>query len=728
MEIFLSYTVVGIVAGCVYALIATGLVVTYNTTGIFNFAHGAIAMVGAYTYWQFEDAAQGWGINPVISLIIVLFVLAPLFGLIVERVLMRPLQGASVDLTLVVTLGLLLFLVGVAQLAWDPSVTRNLPYFFNGAGFRLGYVQVNYHEIVAVVATVGIALGLRVLFNNTRTGIAMRAVVDNPDLLAMAGGQPTRVRQLSWALSCSLAALAGILLAPIARLDILLLTLLVVDGYGAAIIGRLRSLPLAVGGAMAIGLGQNYLNGYLHSGFLHRIQFTIPMVVLFVMLILLPQDRLKSASFADAISPRVAALKPSLIWGAILIGGTALASLGLSDVNMRTGANGFALALILLSLLLLTGYGGMVSICQVSMAGLGAIAMGHVASGGSLLGVLAAIGLSGAVGAALAFPTLKMRGLYLALATFAFATVMDQAVFTQVFGTGGNLAIGRPHIPGIPTQSDQAWMMICCIVFTAAAIGLSGAVGAALAFPTLKMRGLYLALATFAFATVMDQAVFTQVFGTGGNLEIGRPHIPGIPTQSDRAWMMICCIVFTVAAVVVLAVRRSSFGRKLVAVNDSPAACATLGVNVNYTKLIVFTASAMMCGVAGVLIGGVTHQVDALTFPALFSLVALLLARVGGINTATGVLLGAFVFALFPVFVPHLPHVLHNQYLLTGIAAVSVGRDPNGMGGRIAQACDYIRKMFGFEPKPAFVPTGEVTGTLASVFLEEEGSLVSAGH
>jgi branched-chain amino acid transport system permease protein len=649
MEIFLSYTVVGIVAGCVYALIATGLVVTYNTTGIFNFSHGAIAMVGAYSYWQFQDDAQGWGINPVISLILVLFVLAPIFGLIVERVLMRPLQGAPVDLTLVVTLGLLLFLVGVAQISWDPNVTRNLPSFFNGDGFRIGYVQVTYHEVVAVVATVAIAIGLRILFNKTRTGIAMRAVVDNPDLLAMAGGQPIRVQQLAWSLSCSLAALAGILLAPIARLDILLLTLLVVDGYAAAVIGRLRSLPLAVGGAMAIGLGQNYLAGYLHNGFLARIQFTIPMVVLFVMLILLPQDRLKSASFSGAVAPRVAGLKSSVIWGAVLIAGTALVSLGLSDINLRTGANGFALALVLLSLMLLTGYGGMVSICQMSMAGLGAIAMGHVASGGSLLGVLAAIGLSGAVGAALAFPTLKMRGLYLALATFAFATVMDQAVFTQVFGTGGNLAIGRPHIPGIPTQSDQAWMMVCCVVFTIAAIG-------------------------------------------------------------------------------VLAVRRSSFGRRLVAVNDSPAACATLGVNVNYTKLIVFTASAMMCGVAGVLIGGVTKQVDTLTFPALLSLVALLLARVGGINTATGVLLGAFTFAMFPVFVPHLPHWLHNQFLLTGIAAVSVGRDPNGIGGRIADAAEYLRKQFGMTPKPSFTPTGGVTGTAAAVFLEEEGHLVSAGH
>jgi branched-chain amino acid transport system permease protein len=242
------------------------------------------------------------------------------------------------------------------------------------------------------------------------------------------------------------------------------------------------------------------------------------------------------------------------------------------------------------------------------------------------------------------------------------------------------------------------------------------------------MRGLYLALATFAFATVMDQAVFTQVFGTGGNLAIGRPHIPGIPTQSDQAWMMVCCIVFTAAAIGVLALRRSSFGRKLVAVNDSPAACATLGVNVNYTKLIVFTTSAMMCGLAGVLIGGVTKQVDTLTFPALLSLVALLLARVGGINTATGVLLGAFTFALFPVFVPHLPHILHNQFLLTGIAAVSVGRDPNGIGGRIAQGADYLRKAFGMEPKPAFVATGPVAGTAAAVFLEEEGNLVSAGH
>src|SRR3954465_1027311 len=350
------------------------------------------------------------------------------------------------------------------------------------------------------------------------------------------------------------------------------------------------------------------------------------MGVLFVVFILLPQDRLRTASFSGAVAPRVAGLKASVIWGAVLILGTVVVSGGLSGPNLRTAANGFALALVLLSLLLLTGYGGMVSVCQLTFVGLGAVAMGRVGGhSGSLLGVLAAIGFAAAVGFLLALPTLKMRGLYLALATFAFAAVMDQAVFTQLFGTGGNQLVARPNIPGVPTSSDRAFLILSAVVFTVAAIG-------------------------------------------------------------------------------VLAVRRSSFGRRLVAVNDSPAACATLGVNVNWPKLVVFSASAAMCGVAGVLIGGVARQVDALTFPALLSLVALLLARVGGINTATGVLLGAFTFALFPVFVPHLPHILHNQFLLTGIAAISVGRDPNGIGGRIAQGADHVRRAFGWTPKPAFVP------------------------
>src|SRR3954464_14275249 len=144
MAIFLSFTVVGLVAGCVYALIATGLVVTYNTTGIFNFAHGAIAMFGAYTFWQLTNSDQGWGWPAPLALVVVLFVLAPAFGLVIERLLMRPLRGAWAHCTLVVRLGLLLFRVGRAQVILNPNQVRTLLSFFSGSGFRLVYVQVSW--------------------------------------------------------------------------------------------------------------------------------------------------------------------------------------------------------------------------------------------------------------------------------------------------------------------------------------------------------------------------------------------------------------------------------------------------------------------------------------------------------------------------------------------------------------------------------------------------------
>lgn len=645
MSLFLSYVVVGAVTGCVYALIATGLVVTYTTTGIFNFGHGAIAMASAFTFWQLW---QGWNLNIWLSAALVLFVIAPAFGLVIERVLMRPLEGASADMSVVVTLGLLLFLVGGANYLWNPTIGRSLPLFFHGAGFQVAGLLITYEQLMAALSVVAVAIGLRLLFRQARIGIALRAVVDNSDLLAMAGGRPMRVKQLAWAMSCSLAALAGILLAGINQLNVLNLTLLVVDGYAAAVIGRLRNLPLAIGGALGIAVGQSLLFGYLpQSGFTSRIQDIIPIVVLFIVLIVLPQDQLRTASFTGSVPPRVAGLKSSLGAGAAVIAIAAVVSGSLSGSNLRTGAQGFAIAIVLLSIVLLTGYGGMASLCQMTFAGLGAYAMGNVAHGGSWLGVLAAVGLSAAVG------------------------------------------------------------------------GL-------VALPTLRLRGLYLALATFAFASIMDSAFFQESLGTGGSLPIGRVRIPGIPTQSDRAFFVECAVVFVVCAVGVLALRRGPFGRKLVAANDSPAACATLGVNVNSTKLIAFMVSAGMAGLAGVLYGGSPGSVNANYFASLVSLTVLLLARVGGINTATGALLGAASLTFFAVIAPHSNLLAQLQYLLTGLAAVSVGRDPNGIAGRVFGAFERLRTTRPPSAMPTTTPTAS-GGTPAAVFIAEEGEgLVAA--
>jgi branched-chain amino acid transport system permease protein len=642
VTLFLGYLIVGTVTGCIYALIASGLVVTYTTTGVFNFAHGAIAMVAAYTFWQFW---QGWHLNVLLSVVLVLVVVAPLFGLIIERVLMRPLEGATADLPIVVTLGLLLMLVGIANLRWNPTVGRHLPLFFNGASFQVVGLYVSYEQLITALSLVVVAIGLRLLFRQARIGIALRAVVDNSDLLAMAGGRPVRVKQLAWVMSCSLAAFAGILLAGLTQLNVLDLTLLVVDGYAAAVIGRLRSLPMAIGGALAIAIGQSIFFGYIpQSGFVSRIQDIIPIVVLFIVLIVLPQDRLRTATFTGSVPPRVASLGSSIGVGAAVIVVAVVVSGSLSSSNLKTGAQGFSYALVLLSILLLTGYGGMVSLCQMTFVGLGAYAMGNVANGGSWLGVLAAIALSATVGALVALPTLRLRGLYLALATFAFAAIMDSAFFNESLGTGGSLPIGRVKIPGIPTQSDRAFFVLCCVTFVLCAVG-------------------------------------------------------------------------------VLAIRRGPFGRKLVAANDSPAACATLGVNVNSTKLIAFTVSAGLAGLAGVLYGGSPGSVQAQNFPWLVSLTVLLLARIGGINTATGALLGAASLTAFAVAAPHSNLLAQMQYILTGLAAVSVGRDPNGIAGRITDVLEQFRTS-----RPT-KPSSVVAGTPAAVFIKEEGeSLVSASH
>jgi branched-chain amino acid transport system permease protein len=205
------------------------------------------------------------------------------------------------------------------------------------------------------------------------------------------------------------------------------------------------------------------------------------------------------------------------------------------------------------------------------------------------------------------------------------------------------------------------------------------------ALPAIRLRGLYLALSTLAFAEAMDFAFFqnTSVFGSGSALSVGRVHIPGISLQSPRAFLVLLAVVFVVVGIGVLALRRSAFGRRLVAMGDSPSGTATVGINITRTKLVVFTASAALAGLGGVLYGGQQNQVGANDFQLLFSLTLLLLASVWGIKTVTGMLFAGLLFAIFPVIQSHVPALRDLLYLAVGLGAISIGRNPNGvMGGK----------------------------------------------
>ena len=610
MTTFLALTVVGLVTGCIYALTAAGLVVTYTTAGVFNFAQGAMGMLAAFTLWQLW---QDWGIPVWIALPLVVLVLAPLFGVLIERLLFRRTAGAPADQSLAVTLGLLLVLIGVANALWPPDEPRILPKFGGSGTVQVGSLTLSASQLLVVGTAIVVAIGLKLLFSRTRLGLAMRGVVDDPDLLAMNGLEPVRVQQLAWALGSSLAALAGVLLAPLVQLNILTLTLLVVNGYAAAMVGRLKSLPLTAAGALGLGLAISYSIGYGPAlglaefrGVLSTLQQGIPMLLLFAVLVLLPNDRLRAGRPQQQRAPSVPGLRRSLASaGAFVIAAVVLAAV-LPTSALDTGARALVLSFVLLSLVLLTGYGGQVSLCTLTFVGLGAYAMGKAGAGGSLRGVLAAVVLSASVGALVALPTLRLRGLYLALATFAFGQLMDIGFFGQRLGPSGSLKVDRLQLLGLPLDTAAGYF-----VFTA--------------------------------------------------------------------------VVFAIGAVALLAVRRSRFGRMLSALNDSPAACATLGMRIDRVKLAVVAVSAGAAGLGGALFGGLgAGLISGFDFITLQSCVLLLLLRVGGVKTVTGALIAGTITAGLPVLQQQVPSLGGIAFLVTGIAALSVGSAPGGIGGALS--------------------------------------------
>ena len=618
MDTFLALGVAGVVLGCVYALTACGLVVTYTTSGVFNVAHGAVGMVGAFAYW---DLVVQHGVPKAVALAVVVLLLAPLFGALVERLLLRRLAGAPLEVTLTVTIGLMLALIGTTNLVWPPTDVHRLQPFFLGHQVTVLGVVLTAHQLVIVGTALAVSLGLWAFLHLSRTGVTMRAVVDDRELAALTGASPARVSALGWGLGSALAALAGILLASQVQIDAVTLTLLVVNGYAAAVVGRLSSLPLVFVGALLLGLSQSLAVGYVTLDWLSQLQPVIPMLFLFVALLLLPQTRLRAGRPATLVAPRVAGARESVLvaLGFLAVAGAAAAVLPLSKVSALT--HGVAVGMILLSLVPLTGYGGQVSLCQLTFAGVGAVTMSRADGGsGSLLALVLAVAVPAAVGALVALPTLRLRGLYLALATLAFAYAMDTAFFTN--------------------------------------------------------------------GSVMSASLSRRV---------PRPHL-GIDLGDDRVYLVAVCAAFAVVAGGVLALRRSTFGRRLVAMGDSPTGTATIGVGLALTKMSVFAVSAGIAGLGGALLGGQQHAVGNNDFGLIVGLTMLLMAVIWGVRTVTGPLLAGVLLEVGPMLQDALGGSAGVLPLLVGLGAVGLGKQQNGVVGSFL---DQVRRR---RPLPATGP------------------------
>jgi branched-chain amino acid transport system permease protein len=462
MSEFLSYTIIGIFTGAAYAIAASGLVLTYSTTRVFNIAHGAVGMFFAFVFWDFS---QRQGMPAWLALVLVLFVLAPAFGIFVQRVLVRDLGNAPVGVSLVVTVGILVALIGAATRIW-PAAPRTLPQFFDGHLITIGSdIVITWHQIITVVLSIVVAALLYVLLARTRVGTAMRASVDNPDLLKLYGGRPNVVAALAWAVGSSLAALAGILLTPVIGLQYYELTLLVISAYAAAMLGKLTNLPLTFVGAMGLGIGQSYAVGYLpQAGDIAGLRAVIPTLFLFAILVLLPQAPLRIGQVKGIVSAPVPTFAKSGIWGGALVLFVVLLAAGMADSNLLLGGTAATYGIVMLSLVLLTGYGGFVSLAQFTFAGVGAVAYAKLDQP-NLFGLIVAALIAAAVGALVAIPVLRLTGLYLALATLAFAQLMDKLSFQASFAfeIGNPLSARRASILGLDFNGTGAYTVLMTV-------------------------------------------------------------------------------------------------------------------------------------------------------------------------------------------------------------------------------------------------------------------------
>ncbi|QGV81371.1 ABC transporter permease subunit [Streptomyces ficellus] len=435
----LSYELVlaGLAVGSAAALTGIGLIVTYRATGVLNLAQGAIAMVCAYVL---RNLVVEWGWPLPLAACVTLLLVAPGIGLVLDRAVFRPAAVLELDpaRTLVASIGVFVLLVGGAALVWGDGARADAPVLLGDDP----WVQ------LAVVLLLAGAVGAATRW--TPLGRELRAVVDNRELAVLGGIDADRVSAAGWAFGSFTAGVTGVLLAPYVRLDPYGLPLLVVEVIAVAVAARMRSLPVAVGTALVIGVAQAQLTRLHPEGWagplVQAVVTNLFVVALLVAALVLPGV---GARGPVAGTPASGTRVPAGLW--VAAGVLYLLPLGFAGDDLRTAVQVPALAVVLLSLVVVTGRGGQISLGQAAYAGLGALFTALLAAGRfpglprlpELTALLVAVVLVAPLGLLTGWPAIRRHGLALALATLAVGVAVSRFVFAQPYATAG-LSLSRP--------------------------------------------------------------------------------------------------------------------------------------------------------------------------------------------------------------------------------------------------------------------------------------------
>jgi sulfate-transporting ATPase len=518
----LQFALIGLGAGAIYALAAQGLVLIYRGSGVLNFAQGAMGMVGAFVFYDLRDEG-GWS-DP--EAMLAALGVAAAIGALTHLLVMRPLRHAPRISKVIATLGILTALQAAATIEWGGVarfVTSLLPIELVEP---IADVSIGADRLYLVAIAVVLTIVLWAVYRFTLFGAATSAVAEDEQALASLGWSPDVIATVNWALGAALGALAATLIAPIAGLSVINLSLLVIPALAAALVGNFSSFPLTLVGGLAIGIAEAELTRYVTSpGW----STSVPLLVIVVMLTL----RGHPLPVRGERSER----PPVLGTGRISVVAVLAALVALTFVLFQVDAStvdGLTITMLVgfvgLSLVVVTGYAGQISLAQFAMAGMGAWIAGRLVDNYGIPFELALVlGVVGTVpiGVLVALPSLRVRGVNLAIATMALALVLERLIFLNRDRTGSfeGTVVGSPSFLGIDVGSvahPERYGVLVAALFTIAALAVAnlrrGRVGRRLiAVRTNERAAAALGVSVFT-AKLYAFAVASAIAAAGGVL------------------------------------------------------------------------------------------------------------------------------------------------------------------------------------------------------------------
>jgi branched-chain amino acid transport system permease protein len=623
----LLYALLGLGSGALIAGIALGVVLTYRGSGIINLATGGFAMLAGYAFWALRVDLLHLSTGPalLLSLVVVLAV-----GAATELVAFRPLRTASPLAKLVSSLGVLLVLQASMLLAFGSSEQPEPNVLPQNTVSMLGAV-IPIDRFIITGIVIMLSAGLWALYRFTRFGLATRAASEN-EVVAMLGGlSPNTLSMVNTLLASAIAGGIGILAASITQLDTETLPLQIVPALAAALLARFTSFGIACAAGIGLGIIESEIQYVSNLSWFPTSGGTaIPGVaelVIFILIVLFMYLRgAKLPARGELVEQRLPeAPRPQNLLRTTVIGAAICAiALVVLPFDFREALINTLIGTVMaLSLVVITGYVGQISVVQLTLAGVSGFTISHLAVNAGigfplapLAGTIAAV-ILGLITAASA---LRVRGVSLAVVTLAAVVAITNFGFLNTTWGGGQT--GSP-------------------------------------VPELKLFGLD--LGTRAGFRGLDGNLPSPVFG----------------------WVALAVTVC--ACLIVAAIRRGDLGRRMLAVRSNERAAAAAAIDPRMVKLIAFGVSAAIAGLAGSLYAYNFGSVSADRFDVFTALSLIAFAYAGGITLISGAVFAGLIStqALFPYALDKWFGINGNWFLLFGgaILIITLIQNPEGVAG-----------------------------------------------